>query len=75
MFNTTTIAMRTNRLSLFILAAGLTGAAMAHAQMLPEPRQVVQLSASAQREAVQDWLTVVLAARHQANDAATCRTS
>lgn len=71
MFNTTTIAMRANRVSLLILAAGLTGAAMAHAQMLPEPRQVVQLSASAQREAVQDWLTVVLAARHQANDAAT----
>ena len=65
------IAMRTHRVSLLVLAAGLTGSVMAHAQMLPEPRQVVQLSASAQREAVQDWLTVVLSARHQASDAAT----
>lgn len=37
----------------------------------PPPLNVVQLQASAQREVVQDWLTVVLAARHQAPDAAT----
>ncbi len=36
-----------------------------------DPGQLVQLSASAQREVVQDSLTAVLQARHQAADAAT----
>jgi predicted secreted protein len=49
----------------FLLVSG------AQAQPVPEPRQVVQLSASAQREAVQDWLTAVLVVRHQASDAGT----
>lgn len=43
----------------------------AQAQALTEPQNVVQLSASAQQEAVQDWLTVTLQARHQAPDAGT----
>lgn len=71
LFNFLNLAMRTNLLSSFLLVTGMAGASVAQAQMLPEPRQVVQLSASAQREAVQDWLTVVLVARHQAGDAAT----
>lgn len=35
------------------------------------PHNVVQLSASAQQELLQDWLTAVLVSRHQASDAAT----
>ena len=50
---------------------GLALGSVAQAQGLPEPRNVVQLSASAQQEAVQDWLTVTLQARHQAPDAGT----
>lgn len=41
------------------------------AQTLPPPENVVQLSASAQQEVVQDWLTAVLVTRHQAPDAGT----
>jgi predicted secreted protein len=54
-----------------VWASAALWATHAAAQTLPEPRNVVQLQASAQREVVQDWLTVVLAARHQASDAAT----
>lgn len=55
-----------------VLALGLAAAA-AHAQMMTpsSPANVVQLSSSAQQEAVQDWLTVVLTHRAQAADAAT----
>lgn len=41
------------------------------AQTLPPPENVVQLSASAQEEVAQDWLTAVLVTRHQAPDAGT----
>lgn len=44
---------------------------LAMAQQLPEPKNTVQLSANASREAVQDWLTVVLATRQQAADPGT----
>lgn len=50
------------------LAAGWGGA---WAQTLPEPQNVVQLSATAQQEVVQDWLTAILVVRHQAPDAGT----
>lgn len=53
-----------------LVALSATGMASASAQALPEPMNVVQISASAQQEAVQDWLTVTLMARHQANEAA-----
>ncbi|TDQ43125.1 SIMPL domain-containing protein [Tepidicella xavieri] len=58
-------------------AVTLTGVALALTSPLwaqapaPAPHNVVQLSASAQQEAVQDWLTVVLTHRAQAADAAT----
>lgn len=57
---------------LLVGGLGLSGLAL-QAQGLPaaEPRQLVQISASAQREVVQDTLTAVLQARHQAADAAT----
>lgn len=45
--------------------------ALTVAQVPPEPKNIVQLSASASREAVQDWLTVSLYTRQQAADAAT----
>lgn len=48
-----------------------TLAVPAQAQDQATPRNVVQLSASAQQEVVQDWLTVTLQARHQAPDAGT----
>jgi predicted secreted protein len=57
--------------ALVCVGMGLLALPVLHAQTLPEPRNVVQLSASAQEEVVQDWLTVVLVARHQASDAAT----
>ncbi len=57
-----------------VLMAVLTTAHLAQAQPVPEPRNVVQLNASAYREAVQDWLTVVLVTRQQAADAATVQT-
>jgi len=62
------------------IASGLmTVAAVASAQAvlpghMPAPVQnVVQLSASAQKEVQQDWLTAVLVTRQQAPDAATAQ--
>ena len=46
-----------------------TGAVLAQPHAPPE--NVVQLSASAQKEVSQDWLTAILAVRAQASDAAT----
>lgn len=50
-------------------AQGMAMGGPPHA-MHAAPQNVVQISASAQREVVQDWLEVVLAARHQSPDAA-----
>lgn len=44
---------------------------VAQAETSPPLQNVVQLSASAHKEAPQDWLTMALVARHQASDAAT----
>ncbi|MDH5339705.1 MAG: SIMPL domain-containing protein [Rubrivivax sp.] len=48
-----------------VLAAGVAGA-----QMLPPPQNVVSLSASADTELPNDWLTVVLGTRREGLDAA-----
>jgi predicted secreted protein len=47
----------------------LTASVSATAQVVSTPENVVQLSATAQQEVVQDWLTVVLVVRHQATEA------
>ena len=56
---------------MFWLGAVALSTPFAQAQTLPEPANVVQVSASAQKEAVQDWLTMVLVTRQQAGDAAS----
>lgn len=63
-----TVARRAVAQTWSVLALLALGS-VAQAQGLPEPRNVVQLSASAQQEVVQDWLTVVLITRHQAPEA------
>lgn len=63
--------MRIQRFPFWVLAVVGMAAPLAQAQVLPEPKNVVQLSASAYREAVQDWLTVVLVTRQQAADPGT----
>jgi len=56
----------------FVLLMALgSGAAQAQQPTSLTPQNVLQLSVSAQQEAVQDWLTLVLSVRHQAVDAAT----
>ena len=54
-----------------LVLLGPLGVPLASAQVMPPPENVVQLSATAQQEVVQDWLTAVLVTRHQAPDAAT----
>ena len=54
---------------LALATLGWSGQAMA--QVAADPGQLVQLSASAQREVVQDSLTAVLQARHQGSDPAS----
>ncbi len=49
---------------------GLCGALQAQTQPAPEPAQVVSLSASAQQEVPQDWLSVVLRASMEGNEPA-----
>ncbi len=59
------------RLCAWATAATLVASMPVHAQSPVAVHNVVQLSASAQQEAPQDWLTVVLTHRAQAADAAT----
>lgn len=61
---------RFRAVTLIGVALALTSPLWAQAPA-PAPHNVVQLSASAQQEAMQDWLTVVLTHRAQAADAAT----
>lgn len=53
------------------VGAGVGAGPQAQAQTAAAQENIVQLSATAQQEAVQDWLTVVLLVRQQAADAAT----
>lgn len=59
------------RLAGWAMAATLVASMPVRAQSPNPVHNVVQLSASAQQEAPQDWLTVVLTHRAQAADAAT----
>ena len=52
-------------------AGALSAVGAVSAQTLPEPRQVVSLSASASEEVPQDWLTIVMSASRDGADAAT----
>lgn len=53
-----------------LIAWGAMTLPVVQAQPAPAPHNVVQLSASAEQEAAQDWLTLVLTHRVQAADAA-----
>lgn len=68
------MSRRTCRMGVLLVLATLASAAGAQALANPEPRNVVQLSASGSVEAQQDYLTVTLSTTREGSDAASVQT-
>jgi len=62
----------TSLMAVLLLGAATLGTA--HAQMVPPPSNVVQLSASGFKEVQQDWLTMTLNTTREGSDAVTVQT-
>lgn len=63
------LAKRLSKMVLSLVIAGTGVVVTVQAQTLPEPRNIVQLSASGTVEAPQDWLTLTLSLSKEGSDA------